>query len=144
MKSLDRRSFLKVTALAGGGLMIGTQLGNRTHKATLPLGDVISDVRYEIREGAIGLTHDAVLVVTVIGRPQPQCAILLIGMAHLDQMIHSLFNQAVGIKRGLEIVDIELNVEGLQIEILFVTQRSHGKCTNGLDVLASRVTRISI
>ena len=101
-------------------MMVCAELGDRAREATFPLGDVIGDVRYEISVGAVGFAHDAILVIAVIGGFEPQCAIFLVGVPHLDEVLDSFLHEAVGVQRGLKIIDIELHVERFEVEILLM------------------------
>ena len=92
-------------------VVIGAELGDRALVAALPLGDVIGDVRHEVRVRAVGLAHHAVLVVAEVGRAQPQRAAFLVGVAAGDQLAHGLLDLAVGVQRRLEVVDVEAHAE---------------------------------
>ena len=67
-----------------------------TREAALPFGDVIGDVGHEICVAALGLAHHAVFVVTVVGRLEPQRAVLLVSLAGIDQFLHCLRHAAAG------------------------------------------------
>src|SRR5204862_492904 len=54
-------------------------------EAALDLGQVVGDVGHEIGVGAVGLAHDAVLVVAVVGGAQPERAAFLVRLPRRDQ-----------------------------------------------------------
>ncbi len=66
-------------------MVVGALDVDRLGEAALELGEVIGDVGHEVGVGAVGLAHDAVLVVAVVGRAQPQRAAILVGLAGGDQ-----------------------------------------------------------
>ena len=52
---LDRRSFLKMTGLAGGGLVLGFSMGTETHAATQAAGEFAPNAFLRIsRKGSSG------------------------------------------------------------------------------------------
>jgi hypothetical protein len=104
-------------------------------EAALELLDVVSHVRHEIGIGAVGLAHHAVLVVAVIGGLQPQGAVLLVGDAGVDQRLHGGFDLAVAVERGLQIIIVELDAEGLQVLVLLVAQVGDGEAADRFDVV---------
>ena len=59
-------------------VMVGALNVDRLRKSALEFRDVIGDVRNEIRVAAIGLAHHPIFVVAVVGRAQPQRAVLFI------------------------------------------------------------------
>ena len=111
------------------------------HEAALPFHQVIRDVRHEIRVGAVRLAHDAVLVVAEVGGAQPQRAILLIGVARLDQGVHRAVDLAVRVQRGFQVVIVEFHAEGLQVDILLVAQVGDGERADRIDVVDVAVGR---
>ena len=62
-------------------VMVGALHVDRSHEPAFPLGDVVSDIGDEIRVPAIGFAHHAILVVAVVSRAQPQCAVLFVHCA---------------------------------------------------------------
>ncbi|CAM2147879.1 hypothetical protein PT2222_10321 [Paraburkholderia tropica] len=103
-------------------------------EAAFPLGDVVCDVRQEVRVGAVGLAHHAVLVVAVVGRLEPQRAVLLVGLARGDQRLDGLLDAAFGVERRFEVVAVELHAERLQVEILLVAQVGDGEAADRFEV----------
>jgi hypothetical protein len=77
-------------------------------EAALPLGDVVGHVGHEVGVGAVALAHDAVLVVAVVGGLEPQRAVLLVGLAVGDQLVHRGLDAAAGVQAGLQVVVVEL------------------------------------
>ena len=115
--------------------MIGAQLGDRALVAALPFAEVIGHVRHEIGVAAVGFAHDAIFVVAVVGAAQPQRAAFFVGVAMADQFAHGLFDFAVGVERGFEVVHVERDPEGGEIEILFAAQIRDGETTDGVEVV---------
>ena len=104
-------------------------------KAAAPLGNVVGDVRHEVGEAAVGLAHDAVLVVAVVRAPQPKRAAVLVGLAGRHQGSHGFLDLAFGIQRGFEVIVVETYPEGLQVDVLFAAQVGHGEVADRLDIL---------
>jgi len=104
-------------------------------KAALPLGNVVRHVRHEVRVGAVALAHHAVLVVAVIGRPEPQCPVLFVGFSGLDQLVDRGLDAAAGVQAGLQVVVVEPDLECLQVQILFVAQIRHGELANRIEIV---------
>lgn len=102
---------------------------------------MIRDIGHEVGIAAIGSAHDAILIIAVNRGSEPQCAILLVGVAHLDEMGDGLVNEVVCVKRGLKVTNIELNVGRLEIELLFKAQRCHGKFLYCIGIIAGWILR---
>ena len=100
--------------------MVGTQLGNGAGETTLPFGHVVGDIWYEIGEGSVRFAHDAILIIAEIGSFQPERTIELIGVACFHEVCDCLFNQSIGVQRGLEVINVKLHVERLEVQILFM------------------------
>ncbi|MNS90914.1 hypothetical protein D3C72_1249860 [compost metagenome] len=111
------------------------------HEAALPFHQVIRDIRHEIRVGAVRLAHDAVLVVAEVGGAQPQRAILLVGVAGLDQGFDGAVDLAVRVQRRFQVVIVELHAERLQVDVLFVAQVGDGKRADRVDVFHVAIGR---
>ena len=62
-------------------------------------------------------------------------------MARLDQKIDRPANEAVGIERGLEVIDVKLNVERLEIKILLVAQRGDGVLLYRVEIFTDCIVR---
>ena len=104
-------------------------------KAALPLLDVVGHVRHEVGVAAVGLAHDAVLVVTVIGAAQPQRAAVLEGLAGRDELLHRGLDAAAAVEAGFEEVVVEAHAEGLEVQVLLVAQVGHGELADVVQVL---------
>ena len=116
-------------------VVVGAQLGDRAGVAALPLGEVVGHVRHEVREGAVGLAHHAVLVVAEVGGLQPQRAAFLVGVAGGDQLVHRLRDQPVLVQRAFQIVGVEIDAERGQVQVLLVAQPGHGKTADGVEIV---------
>ncbi len=95
---------------------------------------MVGHVRHEVRIGAVGLFHHAVFVVAVLCRTQPQRAILLIGLAGFFQRIDRSLNLAFAVQRSFKIIVVELDAEGLQIDILLIAQIGNAEFADGFKV----------
>ena len=83
-------------------VMIGALHVDRAREAALPLRDVIRHVGNEVRiivPKLRALPHHAVLVITELGRSQPERAVLFIGMTGGDQSLHGVLDATVGVER---------------------------------------------
>ena len=73
---------LQAGAHAGDGAVVVHALNvDGLGITALPLGQVVGHVRHKVGVAAVALFHDAVFVVAVVGRFEPQRAVLLIGLA---------------------------------------------------------------
>ncbi len=95
---------------------------------------MVGDVRDEVGVAAVGLAHHAVLVVAEVGGAQPQRAVLLVGVAARREGLHHRVHAAVGVQAGFQVVDVELDAEGLQVGVLLAAQRRHGEHAHGFEV----------
>jgi hypothetical protein len=118
-------------------VVVGAQFGDRALVAALPFAEVIGHVRHEIRVGAVGLAHHAVLVVAEIGGAQPQRAAFLVGVAVGDQLAHGLFDLAVGVQRRFQEITIERHAERGEVGILFAAQIRDGELADRVESPAS-------
>src|SRR5690606_23947973 len=112
-------------------------------KAAFPFGLVVGDVGHEVRVTAFAFAQDAVFVVAgaEFGCAQPERAVLLVRVAAVDQCLDGLFDAARGIQRAFQVVVVESQAEGLQIEVLFAAQvghREHADVIQVVDVAAGR------
>ncbi len=96
---------------------------------------MVGDVGHEVGVAAVGLAHHAVLVVAVVGRAQPERAVLLVGLAGLDQLVDRLLDPAAGVEAGFEVVMIELDLERLQVQILLVAQIGDRELAHAIEVV---------
>ena len=109
-------SRLQSSAYTRDGAVVVAALDiHHPRKATLPFGNVVSHIWHKVGKSAIRFAHDAVFVVAVVGRLQPQGAILLVGFARSLQTRDRVGHFAVGVEAGLEVVVVELDLEGFQI-----------------------------
>ena len=75
-------SRLQASAHAGdGAVVVGALNVDHLGETALPLGDVIGHVGHKVGVGAVAFAHYAVFVVTIIGGLEPQCTVLLVGLA---------------------------------------------------------------
>ena len=70
-----------------GAVVIPALDVDRARESALPFGHVIGDVGHEVRVAAVGLPHDAILVVAEVGRPQPQRTVLLVRAPRGDETL---------------------------------------------------------
>ncbi|MNQ66437.1 hypothetical protein D3C85_809290 [compost metagenome] len=98
-------------------------------EAALPFGLVISHVGHEVGVAAFAFAHDAVFVVAraEFGRAQPQRAAFLVGVAAGDQGLDRGFHASGRVERAFQVVVVERQAEGLQVQILLAAQISHGE-----------------
>ena len=125
-----------------GTMVIGALHVDRPREAALPFGDVIRDVRHEVRVVAAlcrALAHHAVLVVAEIGRPQPARAVLLVRVSRGDEAPFGLIDLAIGVEGGLERVHIEPDAKRLEIAILFFAERLDRKAANRVEIRSACV-----
>src|SRR5207237_10808869 len=118
---------------------------DRPCEAALPFSDVIRDVRNEVRVIASelrALSHHTIFVVAEVGRTQPERTVLLIRMTSGNESLDGLFHATRGVQRRLEEIDVELDAEGLEIDVLLLSQLLHPIAANRLDVAAVRVLRL--
>src|SRR3989449_483051 len=99
-------------------MMIGPQHINRPSEAALVLLPVIRDVGQQIGVRAIGLAEHPVLVVGERRGPEPQRAVLLVGVAPCREIVESLLQQPVAVQRRLEGDHVERDAELPQIGVL--------------------------
>ena len=67
----------------------------------LELAHVIGHVRHKVGVAAIGLAHDTVFVVAILGGAQPQRTVLFIGFSSVVQARNGSIHPAIGIQAGL-------------------------------------------
>ena len=136
------------------GLQSGAHTGNRAMvvtalyvdgviKATLPLGDVVGNVRNKIGIATFGLAHHAVFVIARIERgcPQPKRALIFISMATRNQFGYGFLDAPGGVERALQIVGVEGQAKRLQVQVLLIAQVSHGKAANVVQVVDVAIGR---
>ena len=126
-------------------VVIGALHVDRPRKAALPLGDVVRNVRQEIRERAAllsALAHHPVLIVPVVSGTQEQRTILLVRIAGRDERNDRLVHTAVTVKRGFEVVGVERDAECLKVEVLLLAQLLHGKAADRGKVVPLGVVRV--
>ena len=131
-------------------LQPGTHAGNRAvvvHAlnvdglgvAALPLGQVVSHVRHKVGVRAISLFHDPVLVVAVVGGPEPQRATFFKRFACGFELGDRALHPARLIQARLKVIVVEAHRKRLQIKVLLMAQIGHGKLANRVQVF--NVTR---
>src|SRR2546429_9543228 len=98
---------------------------DRPSEAALVLLPVIRDVGQQIGVRAIGLAEHPVLVVAERRGPEPQRAILLVGVAACREIVESLRQQPVAVQPRLEGDHVELDAELAQIRVLLGALRFH-------------------
>ncbi len=109
------------------------------HEATLPLGDVIRNVWDEVRVRSVALAHHAILVISIIGRAQPQRAVTLVSRTVRNEPIDGLGHLSISVQARLEIVRVELDAERLEIQILLGAQLANRELAHaGLAVVTRR------
>ena len=100
---------------------------DRVRESALPLGDVVGDVRHEISVAAVGFPHHPILVVAVVGGPEPQRAVLFVGLARGSERAHRGLDLALGIERGFEVIIVEFHAERPEVLVLLAAQRRDGE-----------------
>jgi len=118
-----------------GAVVVCPLLVDDTGEATLPLVQVIGDVGDEVGVGAVALAHDPVLVVTEEGCLEPEGAILLVGHPPLDEALDNPLHLAVGVEARFQEVDIEPDVKGTEILVLFTAQKGDGETADVVQVV---------
>ena len=104
-------------------------------KTAFPLGDVVGHVGHKVGVAAIRLAHHTVLVVAVVGGLEPERAVLLVGLAGLLQALHRRLHLAAGVKTRFEVVVVKLDVERLQVEVLFAAQVGHSEHADRVQIV---------
>ena len=136
---------LEADANAGdGAVMIGALHVDGACEAALPFRDVIRDIGNEVRVLVSllrALPHDAVLVVAEVGRPEPERAVLLVGVARGDESLHRLIDAPGRVQRRLQRIHVELHAEGLQIAILLLAKLLHSEPSHAIEVGPVAVAR---
>ena len=117
-------------------MVIGALDVDHLAKAAFELGDVVGHIGHEVGVGAVGLAHHAVLVVPVIGGLEPQGTVLLVGLAGGDQLVDRGLHPAAGVQAGLEVVVVELHLEGLEVQVLLMAQVGHGELPDAVQVVS--------
>jgi hypothetical protein len=117
-----------------GAVVVGALHVDDLGEAALELVDVVGHVGHEVRVRAVGLAHHAVLVVAVVGGAQPQRAVLFVGLAGGHQACHGGFDAAAGVQAAFEEVVVELQPEGLQVQVLLVAQVGHRELADAVEV----------
>ena len=88
------------------GLQPGANSGNRSvmvraldidgpRKSALPLRYMVGNIRNKVGIAAIRFAHDPVFVITKIRCPQPQSALVFIGVAGLNQLLDCILNPPI-------------------------------------------------
>ena len=103
--------------------------------AAFPFGDVVGHVRHKVGVAAVAFAHDAVFVVAKVGGFEPQCAVLLVGVAVGDEFLYGLLNAAAAVEAALKIVLVKAQGKGFQVNVLLVAQVGYGKLADVVCVL---------
>ena len=110
-----------------GAVVVGALDIDGFFEAALPFADVVGHVGHKVGVTAVSLAHDPVFVVAVVGRPEPQRAILFIGFASGLQPAHGVIDPAAAVEAAFKVIVVKLDSEGLQVKVLLVAQIGHGK-----------------
>ncbi|MNV31063.1 hypothetical protein D3C71_1223540 [compost metagenome] len=102
---------------------------------------MVRHIGHEVGVRAVLLAHDAVLVVAVVRAFQPQRAVLLVGLAIGDELVHRSIDAAAGVQAGLQVVLVKVQVERLQILVLLIAQVGHGELADVVVVLHVTIGR---
>ena len=116
-------------------MVVGALDVDRLREATLELGEVVGDVGHEVGVAAVGLAHDAVLVVAVVGGAQPERAAVLVGLAGGDEAGDRRLDAAARVQARLEVVVVEAHAERLQVEVLLVAQVGDRELADAVEVV---------
>ena len=93
---------LQACANAGNGaVVVGALDVDHLGKAALPLGNVVSHIRHKVGKASVAFFHDAVFVVAVFGRLEPQGTVLLIGFSSGLEFLNCGFNATAGVQAAL-------------------------------------------
>ena len=89
-------------------------------EAAPPLVHMIGDIGHKVRVGPVALAHDAIFVVAIVGRAQPERIPFLKSGTGLLQCTDRALHLTVAVERRLQEVHVELHPERLEVEILLL------------------------
>ncbi len=115
---------------------------DRAVKPALPLGDVIRDIRQEIRVRAVALAHDAVFVVADSRWCGARARRLVRTCGPPRRARRRSARRCRRCRARIRDSTVELHAERLQVEVLLRAQRLHGELANVVRVVAARVVRM--
>ena len=103
-------------------MVVGTLLVDNAFESPLPFVVVVCNVGYEVGVSTIALTHDAIFVIAKFSCPQPQCVLILIGVASSLKRGHRVLDGAIVVERGFEKILVKHHLKSAQVLILLASQ----------------------
>ena len=119
-------------------MVIGAEQVDAQVEAALALVDVVGGVGREVGVFAIGLDEHPVLVVVEVGRAQPDCAVHLIDMAVLAQLLEPVLDRIRLVQRALGVPDVEHGAEQGEHMLLLGELPRVGRFAEGRHLLIGR------